>query len=1430
MDNNDGSSQPRTKRQKTSHKSAAFERLKQLKGKGSKNKYEMSDVDNVYEVLDEKEYSKKVWERQDDDWIVDDDGSGYVEDGREIFDDDMDTESLAQTSKNNESRKKKKNLSKSAGKGNIQAMLSNMPEKKKEVVNLDHDDILSDVLSGMDDNMSSKTVNKSEEVFIPSDEQTAKNYLRSFSAPKPMKVKIKTGIVRTETTKKTQVQKKVVEDIVQPEEFNSSNTIAECDITENVNATGQSNHVHEVDNNDLQDISFDDDFDMDNIKEIPEQIEKSKSKEQNHITEENLVSGWETMQEGVENVTEETETVDISELPLVNNSSGDKVFRFYWWDAAEHFRQPGVVFLFGKTYFESSKSYVSCCVIVRNIERKIFLLPRPFQLNDDGTESDTPVKITDVYHEFNDKFADELDIKHFKSRKVTKKYAFDPDVPTQSDYLEIRYPANKRALESHVHGKTFSHVFGSETSYLELLLLDKKIKGPCWLEIKNPKSIKNPVSWCKLDINCENMTDVNIAADHQKKSPPPLVVATLNIREAVNKNHEVEIVMIGCLIHNEYHIDKSAPKPQFQQHFCAFTRPSHVTLPLSTHEAIQNYKGTSVQKCDSEKALLNYFLTRFTAIDPDLVVGHDFLDFHFSMLCLRAEKTNVTQWSRFGKLRRNLIPMKQSLQKYLMIGRLVCDVKVSARELIKSRSYDLDTLCETVLKLKDNERPDLESEDISKLFATSGLLLKLISLTMQDAAYITMMMYELNIMPLALQITSIAGNVMSQTLHGGRAQRNEFLLLHAFMEKDYIAPDKVYTFNKSKKAVKDIDEGAAATTTGSSRKKPTYLGGLVLDPKIGFYDKLILLMDFNSLYPSIIQEYNICFTTMSCNLDTDDMISNVSSEPGILPTEIRKLVESRRAVKKLMASADIPNDLRMQYNIRQLALKLTANSMYGCLGFAHSRFFAKHLASLITLKGRDILLHTRDLVQSMGFEVVYGDTDSIMINTNSDDFDQVFKIGNNIKQAVNKSFKQVELEVDGVFKYMLLLKKKKYAAVTMSKNKKGEIILEQEFKGLDIVRRDWSMLASEVGKMVLNHILSEQKTDERIENIITILGKIATDLHTDQVPVQLLVITKHLTKDPTMYPDKTALSHVLVALRYNQTVAKPLGAGDAVPYIICDDGTNNSATQRAYHAEEFKHSTTLKIDKKYYLAQQVHPVVSRLCEPIEGLDAYNIANALGIEANSFKKSKPAESGNNTVAVTQVNKFSEVIPFEFVCLACKEATVVKSVIEESQLWLEKCSNNSCSWKPIEHLNSIKNQLVLRIRNDVDKYYDKVMMCEDPLCTYETNVVTSMFKRFQLCNHCKNGGMYKKYSERELYVQISFYKHICDLSKVDKKLYDLNVANGYSKLRETIDYYLNRSGYATVNLTTIFDLVDLSSNETVKDDCIDQFDFEENLDDI
>ena len=106
-------------------------------------------------------------------------------------------------------------------------------------------------------------------------------------------------------------------------------------------------------------------------------------------------------------------------------------------------------------------------------------------------------------------------------------------------------------------------------------------------------------------------------------------------------------------------------------------------------------------------------------------------------------------------------------------------------------------------------------------------------------------------------------------------------------------------------------------------------------------------------------------------------------------------------------------------SLTQMALKLTANSMYGCLGFSHSRFYAKPLAALVTSLGRDTLQATADVAEKeLGLEVIYGDTDSIMINTRTDDLSVVKDLGLKVKKAVNKRYRLLELELDGIFKTM----------------------------------------------------------------------------------------------------------------------------------------------------------------------------------------------------------------------------------------------------------------------------------------------------------------------------------------------------------------------------------------------------------------------------
>ena len=581
-----------------------------------------------------------------------------------------------------------------------------------------------------------------------------------------------------------------------------------------------------------------------------------------------------------------------------------------------------------------------------------------------------------------------------------------------------------------------------------------------------------------------------------------------------------------------------------------------------------------------------------------------------------------------------------------------------------------------------------------------------------------------------------------------------------------------------------------------------------------------------------MQEYNICFTTVDRHKPKDvsdeDYIPDLPSgelESGILPTEIRKLVESRRSVKKLLKDPNLTHDQRMQYDIRQKALKLTANSMYGCLGFSFSRFFAKPLAALVTSKGREILLQTKDMVEKMNLEVIYGDTDSIMINSNSRDYEEVFKLGAQIKQAVNKLYKLLELDIDGVFRYMLLLKKKKYAAVTVEKVN-GQLVDNQELKGLDIVRRDWCQLAANAGREILNYILSELSADERISLIHQKLESLAEDLKAGKVALADLGITKQLTKDPEDYPDKKSLAHVQVALRMNAKGGKKIRAGDTVPYVICDDGSHLAATQRAFHVEEVKDAkSTLQVDIQYYLAQQLHPVVSRLCEPLEGTDSARIAQCLGLDPEQYRRSMRVQiTADDQSFQRNEEKFRQCQKFSVECL-CGETmnldTAVRGRGKDAHFALAKCGKLDCQRVPVlERCAYIQNKLTLEIRAHIQRYYSGWVICEDPGCSGRTRQLPLVFQRaFPVCSTCYKATMYMEFNDSQLYLQLLYYQHLFEVQKaLDRTAGDekeslsrglkvqagsASVAQNYATIKSHVDKMMRENKYSTVSLNKVFE---------------------------
>lgn len=343
--------------------------------------------------------------------------------------------------------------------------------------------------------------------------------------------------------------------------------------------------------------------------------------------------------------------------------------------------------------------------------------------------------------------------------------------------------------------------------------------------------------------------------------------------------------------------DRATEDPDNINGFTVICKLPGVVFPLVAEiEQISKKNNISIQVEGSERALLGYFLGKLLLIDPDVIVGHNFLGFDLDVLLHRMKECKVPTWSRLGRLQRSKFPNLQTgaggtgestwAERAVTAGRLVCDTYKCAKDTVRSKDYSLATLSKTHLKL---DKATLDGDTIVGMYQSAAQLVELCKSTQIDSILTLKLMFKLNMLPLTNLLTQTCGNLWSRSLDGARAERIEYLLMHQFSEMvpKYILPDKVYSKNFSKK-----------------RGKAKYGGGLVLEPKTGFYDNFILLLDFNSLYPSLIQEYNICWTTIP-RYKNDKGEWTEAAPPadtvptGVLPKVIRGLVQKRRAVKGL---------------------------------------------------------------------------------------------------------------------------------------------------------------------------------------------------------------------------------------------------------------------------------------------------------------------------------------------------------------------------------------------------------------------------------------------------------------------------------------------------------------------------------------------------
>jgi len=1028
-----------------------------------------------------------------------------------------------------------------------------------------------------------------------------------------------------------------------------------------------------------------------------------------------------------------------------------------------------------------------------------------------------------VFPEFQ-AFARKKGIKKHKCKPTKRAYMYnfeDSSIPKEAEYLKVTYSAEFPVLPADLAGRSFARVLGTSQSCMELFLLKRDLMGPCWVNVKGAEAVASQLSWCKHELRIPDPKNLKVIKANAPDSPP-LSIMSLHMQTIKNeREHSNEIVMLSALCHNSVNVDGPTDKPENSYRgFTAARKLEGAAWPLDVQAKVEAHNKTHKDGPRSihanERALLCWFLAHLQKEDPDVIVGHNWLGFDLDVLLHRMQRLKIPAWSKLGRLRRSVMPKLQSnaggmgqttwAEKMIMSGRLICDTYLAAKENLRETTYTLSELTKTQL---GKSRQEIDFQQVTHYFSKTSDLMLLMSHNENDTYLAACLMFKMMVLPLTKQLTNLAGNLWNRSLLSARAERVEYLLLHEFHRLKYVMPEKAVFNSKKGGADKDKadnggddaegdDEEGGQSKKWSKRKKAAYSGGLVLDPKRGLYDKHILVLDFNSLYPTIIQEYNICFTTVKTLPPAEEgeersryEMPDKDGKQGVLPKVIKTLVDRRRQVKELIKKEN-DNVRKQQLDIRQSALKIMANSMYGCLGFTYSRFYAKPLAEMVTSQGRELLQRTVDVTQNkLQLEVVYGDTDSIFVNSGCDDFKEAIKVARETQKELNKMWKLLEVGLDDIYCPLLLLNKKKYAALTVTE-RDGKLTKVKVRKGLDIVRRDWCVLAKRVGDKILDFILSGEAVDEVVEKIHGFLRQTADDIEHNRLPLAEFIITKGLTKGPEEYSDAKSQPHVQVALKM-KAQGKPMRAGDHVPYVICADPNVTSFAQRAHDPEVVEAAKgALVLDKKWYFESQIHPVVSRICASIQGTDSGQLASCLGLDSSKFHKTDAGDAGRKSAFAQQheaADRFENVEKLQGMCTdgLCREFTGVYIL---DKMGVLRCGLTHVPDSPgtVYSTSALRLQVSQLFRKCLAKYHDGWLVCGEDTCGHRTrNVLCDVYRDSEQAaiglkcpvQGCA-GKMRVEYSSEQLYLQALYMKQLFDVRHAERKLAEENISRAQRNL--------------------------------------------------
>lgn len=710
-------------------------------------------------------------------------------------------------------------------------------------------------------------------------------------------------------------------------------------------------------------------------------------------------------------------------------------------------------------------------------------------------------------------------------------------------------PANTPEIREFV--KRFGIPYEADILFKYRFMADFDLKGMGWIDVKGNFRRTNTVK-CKA-LDAESIKPVAIS----KNAPLRYISVDIECLSEENRlpiPEKDKIIAIGLAFHP------------------SFKGKDSVVLIAKTVKPERDMIA-----CSDEKEMLKKFKEIIEDYDPDIICGHNINGFDLPFLIKRLE---VLKLSRdIGRSEKNAFVRKLQYRYAPTIsGRVVVDSFEILRKdpWVKFKRYDLSTIGKELLGLG---KIDLGGNYVERMrdMWNGNSVKKIVTYTKRDAELALNIIVKKHLLDKFFELAKISGLLLQDSL-GGQAQRHEFRLLREFDKRKFIMSCKP---EKLKERMKE-------------RQVSSLKGALVLEPEIGLHDWVVVL-DFLSLYPSLIRANNICTTTLLTEWNGADHITTpfgtrfVKPEvrKGILPIVVDDILSTRIAIKKQL-KIETDSEKKRILNAKQLALKDLLNSLYGYTGYVRSRLYVLGIANTITSFGRETITKTRNLIEeNFPVKVLYADTDSVFIKSNVHDLEKAEELGREVSKIVTERMPGLQLKFEKIYKTFLIETKKRYAgwAFERENNKWVDRI---ETKGIETVRRDWCDLTSETMLEVLNTVLKERdikKASKHVRNVIDNLAK-------NKILLEKLTIVKGITKSLDSY--EGIQPHVELAKKImKREPSRGSMVGERLGFVIIKG--NQLLSKRAEDPEYVKEKG-LKIDSYYYIYNQILPPLERIFE------------------------------------------------------------------------------------------------------------------------------------------------------------------------------------------------------------------------------------------